>query len=175
MDLKQFIRDIPDFPVEGVLFKDITPLILDIDAFACAVTSIGNEWMESVLPHNIDAIVALDARGFIFGSALAFYYSIPLAIARKKGKLPSKCVSQEYDLEYGKATLELHSDALSPEMRALVIDDLLATGGTAHAACQLIEKLGAVVAGCAFVIELKALKGRELLKNYEVQSLIQYD
>ena len=175
MDLKNFIRDVPDFPVEGVLFKDITPLILDVEAFACAVTSLGNEWMQSMPPDNIDAIVALDARGFIFGSALAFYYSIPLAIARKKGKLPSKCVSQEYNLEYGTATLELHSDALSPGMRALIVDDLLATGGTALAACQLIEKVGAIVAGCAFVIELNALNGRELLKNYEVQSLIQYD
>ncbi len=169
MNLKQFIYEVPDFPKKGVLFRDITPLLLDPEAFTNVLLEIAERWDE-----KIDAIVALDARGFIFGSALAITSGFPLALARKKGKLPRNRVSADYDLEYGEGTLELHTDALHPGMRVLVVDDLLATGGTALAACTLVEKLGAMVAGCVFVIELDELKGRERLAKYEIQTLLHY-
>lgn len=170
MDLKKFIRAAPDFPKKGILFRDITPLLENpvvleevVEAFSDTWTSVG-----------IDAIVALDARGFIFGGALAINMCLPLVLMRKKGKLPGPTESISYGLEYGIDTLEVRADSIKPGMRVLVIDDLLATGGTARAACLLAERLGATVAGCAFVIELLWLGGREALGDVRVEALVRY-
>jgi adenine phosphoribosyltransferase len=169
MNLKHYIRDIPDFPKKGIMFKDITPLLQMPLAFEEVIARMANMWS-----RRIDAITGLDARGFIFASALAFSLKLPLVPIRKKGKLPYETISQEYGLEYGNDVLEIHKDAFCAGDRVLIVDDLLATGGTAHAASALIEKLGASVAGCAFVIEISGIGGREVLKAYDIQSLIVY-
>ncbi|MBI4992244.1 MAG: adenine phosphoribosyltransferase [Candidatus Harrisonbacteria bacterium] len=169
MNLKEYIRDVPDFPRKGILFRDITSLLEQPEAFREVIREMSTKWRD-----KIDVITALDARGFIFGGALSVELGVPLVLARKKGKLPGKTVSVSYGLEYGTDTLEMHADSLTSGMRVLVVDDLLATGGTASAACSLIEKLGAEVAGCAFVIELEGLGGRENLSKYQIQSLVRY-
>jgi len=169
MNLKEYIRDVPDFPKKGILFRDITSLLEKPEAFREVIREMTIKWR-----GNIDAIVALDARGFVFGGALSVKLGVPLVLVRKKGKLPGKTVSISYGLEYGTDTLEMHVDSLNSEMHVLVVDDLLATGGTAGAACSLIEKMGAQVAGCAFVIELEGLGGREALGKYKIQSLVTY-
>jgi len=167
MRLQDYIRDVPDFPKKGILFKDITPLLQDPAAFDETIELFREHWGD-----RFDTIAALDARGFIFGSALAWLTSAPLVLMRKKGKLPWKTRSVTYDLEYGTDTLEMHIDAVRPGDRVLVVDDLLATGGTAYAACSLIEQAGATVAGCAFVIEINGLGGRDKLAGYEIQALM---
>ena len=167
--LKQLVRDVPNFPKQGIMFKDISPLLGNPDAFRTVIHSFAKYWQ-----GKIDAIAALDARGFIFGGALAVEMSVPLALVRKKGKLPSKSVSISYSLEYGENVLELHEDAFSPGMRVLIVDDLLATGGTAAAAQALVQQTGASVVGYAFVIELMFLDGRSRLGDIEVNSLIMY-
>jgi adenine phosphoribosyltransferase len=169
MDIKKFIRDVADFPKKGIMFRDITPLLKNPAALKEVLQETKSAWEGSV-----DAIAALDARGFIFGGALAVEMNLPLVLLRKKGKLPGETVSVSYDLEYGTATLEAQTDSFTPGARVLVVDDLLATGGTAAAACSLIEKLGARVTGCSFVIELDGLGGRELLSAYTVRSLVRY-
>jgi adenine phosphoribosyltransferase len=168
--LKAKIRDIPDFPQPGVLFKDITPLIKDPAALRLAV----DQLLRPFLNQNITAVGGMEARGFIFGSLVAWELGVGFIPLRKPGKLPYDVQSISYDLEYGSASLEAHTDSLGPRDNVLLVDDLLATGGTAKASCELVENLGATVVACAFVIELNFLKGREKLSNYLIHSLLQY-
>jgi len=170
-DLRAHIRDIPDFPKPGIVFKDITPLLLDAAALDRAVGLLA-EWAR---PRDIDLVLAAEARGFILGAALARELGVGFVPARKPGKLPYDTVSAEYILEYGVDALEMHADALADGARVLLHDDLLATGGTAKALTQLAEGRGAEIAGCAFLVELAFLGGREPLAGYDVHSLISYD
>lgn len=164
------IRDIPDFPKPGILFKDITPLVKDPSALKLAV----HQLMQPFLGSEISAIAGMEARGFIFGSLVAWEMGLPFVPLRKPGKLPYDVQSVSYDLEYGSAVLEAHIDAFEARDKVLLIDDLLATGGTAKASCELIEKLGAEVIACAFVVELDFLNGREKLAGYPVHSLLHF-
>ena len=171
MRLEDYIQDIPDFPKPGIVFKDITPLFLDAEALRYAVdqlAAMAREW-------EVDYVVSAEARGFVLGAAVAVEAEAGFILARKPGKLPREVASVEYQLEYGVDALEMHSDAIRSGARVLVHDDLLATGGTAAALCRLVEQAGGVVAGCAFVIELAFLQGRERLAGYDVQSLVSYD
>jgi adenine phosphoribosyltransferase len=170
MDLRAFVRDIPDFPSPGILFRDITPLLLDPAALDCAVAGLAAR----VTATRVDFVVAAEARGFILGAALARQLRAGFVPARKPGKLPGDTVSAEYTLEYGLDALEVHSDALAHGARVLVHDDLLATGGTARALCELVANLGAEIVGCAFLVELSFLGGRQRLAPHEVHSLIEY-
>ena len=168
IDLKRHVRDIPGFPKEGIIFKDITTLLQNSEAFAAAVDRIADEYKDK----KIDVILSVEARGFIFGAAVAYKMGVGLVPVRKKGKLPAKTHSVTYDLEYGQDTLQIHQDAFPKGARVLIVDDLLATGGTVSAVAGLVEKMGGVIAGIAFVIELIPLKGREKLKSYQITSLI---
>lgn len=168
--LKAKIRDIPDFPKPGILFKDITPLVKDPAVLRLAVQQLGYPFRG----QNITAVAGMEARGFIFGSLVAWDFGVGFVPLRKPGKLPYDVQSVAYDLEYGSAAMEVHIDALGAGDRVLLVDDLLATGGTAKASCELIESLGAEVVGCAFVVELDCLKGRENLSKYPVHSLLHY-
>ena len=170
MDLTAKIRDIPDFPKRGIVFKDIMPLLADPDALHETVERLA-EFSE---PKNPDLIVGAEARGFILGAALAYRLHCGFIAARKPGRLPWRTVSVKYALEYGFDALELHADAIKPGTRVIVHDDLLATGGTAKAKIDLVEQLGGVVVGLAFVIELEFLQGRDRLEGYDVFSLIKY-
>ncbi|MBX9626977.1 MAG: adenine phosphoribosyltransferase [Gemmataceae bacterium] len=170
MNLADHIRDVPDFPQPGVLFKDITPLLADPPAFAAAVDQLAAR-AGSV---SADVIAAAEARGFLFAAPLAYKLGKPLVPLRKPGKLPYKTHSYKYDLEYGSAELHMHVDGVRPGARVLVVDDVLATGGTMAAAAKLIEAAGGAVAGCLFLIELAFLKGRDRLAEYDVHSLITY-
>ncbi len=169
-DLPAFVRDIPDFPSPGIVFKDITPLLLDAGALDTAV----GELAARVRDLEVDFVVAAEARGFILGAALARELGAGFVPARKPGKLPGETVSAEYALEYGVDALEVHADALAGGARVLVHDDLLATGGTARALCDLAADLGAEVVGCAFLLELCFLSGRRRLGPHRVQALIRY-
>ena len=168
--LTDFIRDIPDFPKPGIMFKDITPLLANPAAFGSAVKQLAAHYRG----RPIDAIAAAEARGFLFAAPLALEMQLPLVPLRKPGKLPHKTVSAKYDLEYGSAELQMHEDGISPGQRVLLLDDVLATGGTMRAGCTLIEQVGGVVAGCAFLLELGFLGGRERLAGYDVFSLVTY-
>lgn len=168
-DLRRCIRDVPDFPRKGIIFKDITPLLSDATAFARAV-----ELMSQRAPRP-GGIVAIESRGFVFGTALALHWRVPLVLARKSGKLPGRTVRQAYSLEYGQDSLELHADALETDQQVVIVDDLLATGGTALATVRLVEQLGAKVAGTLFLVELTGLGGRERLAGYPVESLLSYE
>ncbi|MDX8127411.1 adenine phosphoribosyltransferase [Methylomonas sp. BW4-1] len=168
--LRNKIRDIPDFPKPGIIFKDITPLVKDPATLRLAV----HQLLHPFLGRDITAVAGMEARGFIFGSLVAWELGIPFIPLRKPGKLPYDVQSVSYDLEYGSAELEVHIDAVDSNDKVLLIDDLLATGGTAKASCELIEKLGATVVACAFVVELDFLQGREKLGNYEVHALLHY-
>src|SRR5437660_4436205 len=170
MDLKDFIRDVPDFPKPGILFKDITPLLGNPAAFGFAIARLAAHYAT----QPIDAIAAAEARGFLLAAPLALELKKPLIPLRKPGKLPYRTHSLEYALEYGTAELHVHIDGVVPGARVLLVDDVLATGGTMQAGCQLVQKAGAVVAGCAFLLELLFLKGRERLQAFPVFSLIQY-
>jgi adenine phosphoribosyltransferase len=170
MDLKSFIRDIPDFPKPGILFKDITPLVASPDAFRETVQRLATHFRA----RGIQAVVAAEARGFIFGAPLALELNAAFVPVRKPGKLPFHRHTYEYELEYGTDALEMHVDGVAEGQKVLVIDDLLATGGTARACCNLLQKIGAKIEACAFVIELTALNGRRVLAPYEVYSLITY-
>ncbi len=171
MELASLIRDVPDFPIEGILFKDITTLIGDGDAFREVI-----DWMvDQYADRNVDSVVAIEARGYIFGAPLAYQLGAGFVPIRKPGKLPAKTVSESYELEYGTNTLEIHEDGIEPGQRVLVIDDLLATGGSARAAVNLVEQLGGKIIGVAFLVELDFLHGREKLEGYDVKSLIHYD
>ena len=171
VDLRALIREIPDFPKPGIGFKDITPVLADPAGLDAAVTALA----EQARPLGVDVVIGAEARGFLIGPALARELGAGFVLARKPGKLPRETVRAEYLLEYGTDALELHSDAVSSGARVLVHDDLLATGGTARALCQLVEQLGGTVAGCQFLIELTFLRGREALGGYDVYSLITYD
>jgi adenine phosphoribosyltransferase len=171
MDLARYIRNVPDFPVEGIQFKDITTLLQEPVAFSAAA----EEMLEQYGDQEIDVVVGIEARGFIWGAILAYELGTGFVIVRKPGKLPADTVRAEYTLEYGTNALEMHSDAIRPGQKVLVVDDLLATGGTARATCELVEKLGGTVVGVAFLIELTFLKGREQLTGYDVWSMIPMD
>ena len=171
MEPASLIRDVPDFPIEGILFKDITPLLSDGDAFREVINWMADQYADS----NVDCVVAIEARGYIFGAPLAYQLGVGFVPIRKPGKLPAGTVSESYELEYGTNSLEIHEDGIEPGQRVLVIDDLLATGGSARAAINLVERLGGKIIGVAFLIELDFLHGREKLVGYDVQSLIHYD
>ena len=171
IDLRGFIREIPDWPKEGILFRDITPLLADAKAFAAAIDVLSAGFTEA----GVDYVAAVEARGFIFGSAVAEKLGAGFVPIRKKGKLPSQTESITYDLEYDTDTLEVHRDAIESGAKVLMIDDLLATGGTMAAACKLIEKIGGQVVGIVFLIELVGLRGGEKITDYEVTSIISYE
>jgi adenine phosphoribosyltransferase len=171
IDLRAYVRDIPDFPRPGIVFKDITPLLLDAAALDAAIAGLA----ACASPLNVDLIVAAEARGFILGGAIARELGAGFVPARKPGKLPYETVSAEYVLEYGIDALEVHADALAGGARVLVHDDLLATGGTSRALCDLVIGLGAEVVACAFLVELSFLDGRARLAPHPVHALIQYD
>jgi adenine phosphoribosyltransferase len=171
LDLRDWIRDVPDFPKPGIVFKDITPLLLNPSAFDHAVRMLAAH----AAPLGVDLIVAAEARGFIFGGALARELGVGFVPARKPGKLPYETISAEYMLEYGPDELQLHVDALSGGTRVLVHDDVLATAGTSKAKIDLVEQLGGRVVGCAYVAELAFLKGREALAGYDVHALVRYE
>ncbi|MDP9236934.1 MAG: adenine phosphoribosyltransferase [Chloroflexota bacterium] len=171
MDLKQYIRDIADFPEPGILFRDITPLLHHAPAFRHAL----DEMTAFAESRRVDAIVGIESRGFLFAAPIAARLALPFVPVRKPGKLPAERMSVEYSLEYGDNRLDIHADALSRGQTAIVVDDLLATGGTAHAAAKLVELLGARVDSALFLIELAALGGRERLAGYEVRALLRYE
>ncbi len=170
-DLKAYIRSIPDFPKPGILFRDITPLLGNAEAFAEAI----RQMADAVRDLGIQQIAAAEARGFLFASALALELGTGLVPIRKPGKLPYDTISHSYDLEYGTDTLQIHADAVQQGAKVLVVDDLLATGGTIDACCKLVEKAGGIVAACLFLVELVDLGGAEKIKNYNKISLIQFE
>ncbi len=170
MNLEEKIRDVPDFPIKGVLFKDITTLLKDPDAYHFAIDTFYQRYRD----QGIEVVVGMESRGFIFAAPLAYLLGAALVPVRKLGKLPAATVRAEYSLEYGTNTLEMHKDAIKPGQKVLVVDDLLATGGTIGATLKLVETLGGIVVGVAFLIELNFLHGRDKLKGYEVYSQIQY-
>jgi adenine phosphoribosyltransferase len=168
--LKELIRDIPDFPKEGIIFKDITPVLQN----PAALKEVVDKFSEHYANQKIDVIVGAEARGFLFGPAVAINIGAGFVPVRKPGKLPYETASKTYDLEYGTDTLEIHKDAVKAGDNVLMMDDLLATGGTMAASCELVESLGGKITGCAFLIELGFLNGKEKLSQYDIFSLIQY-
>ena len=168
--IRDRIRDIPDFPKPGIVFKDITPLLADEIAFSSVI--------DTTVVHfgrgNVDKVVGIEARGFILASPVAYHFGAGFVPVRKAGKLPHEVEAEEYALEYGTATLEIHTDSILPGERVLIVDDVLATGGTARAAARLVERLGGKVIGIATLIELEFLKGRKLIEGYEFYSLVRY-
>lgn len=169
-DLKQLIRDIPDFPKPGILFRDITPLLRDPVGFAMATTGMA----ELFADEDFDLVVGVEARGFIFGAAMALHLQKGFVPIRKAGKLPFGTIKATYELEYGCAEIEIHEDAVTAGQRILLVDDVLATGGTMACSCRLMEELGAEVVGLGFLIELTALEGRKALQAYRIEASIQY-
>ena len=169
-DLRARIRDVPDFPKPGILFKDITTLLKDGESFAAAIDGL----LAKIGDKKIDVVVGMESRGFIFAAPIAYKLGVGFVPVRKLGKLPGDVVSVEYDLEYGSATLEMHKDAMKPGARVLIVDDLLATGGTVKGTIELIERLKGEVVGLAFLVELEFLKGRERLDGRRVTSVIKY-
>jgi adenine phosphoribosyltransferase len=169
-EIESAIRNVPDFPKPGIQFKDITPLLADARLFAGTIDLLTDHYK----PGSVDAIVGIDARGFIFAAAAAMKLQAGFVPVRKKGKLPFTTHEQDYALEYGSATVAMHTDALKPGARVLLIDDLLATGGTAAAAAALVKKLNAKILEISFLIELKFLNGREKLKDYPIRSIVTY-
>lgn len=169
-DIRTLIHDVPDFPEPGIVFKDITPLLADPDGFSSVI----NRLEETANAHRAEAILGIESRGFIFGAALAAQMKLPLHLVRKKGKLPRETVSIAYELEYGVGHLEVHSDAIAADTRYLIVDDVVATGGTAEATGKLVEQQGGQIAAFAFVIELSFLAGREKLTTWPVESLITF-
>jgi adenine phosphoribosyltransferase len=170
-ELRAKIRDIKDFPTEGILFKDITTLLKDPKAFKCVLDELATRYIQA----GVEIVVGVESRGFIFGGALAHELGAGFVPVRKLGKLPAKTIEVEYELEYGRDALAIHEDAIGPGQRVLVVDDLLATGGTMAATLRLVEQCGGIVVGLAFLIELAFLHGRAKLKDYPVTSLIVYE
>ncbi|TMD60628.1 MAG: adenine phosphoribosyltransferase [Chloroflexi bacterium] len=170
MELASKIRDIPDFPKPGIQFKDITTLLKDGAAFRAAIDGL----LERIGPRKIDVVVGMESRGFIFAAPIAYKLGVGFVPVRKLGKLPADVVSVEYELEYGSATLEMHKDAMAPGSRVLIVDDLLATGGTVAGTIELVKQLKGQVVALAFLIELSFLKGRDRLKGYDIITLIRY-
>ena len=173
MNLKEKIREVPDFPKKGVLFYDVTTLLKDGKALKYSIDQIYEHYLKE--EKKFDKIVSMESRGFIFGSTLAYKFGAGFVLVRKPGKLPAKTISAEFEKEYGKDSFEVHEDAIQKGENVLIVDDLLATGGTVSATIELVEKLGGNVVGCCFLIELTFLGGQEKIKNYDVFSLIQYD
>ncbi len=170
MDLARLIRDVPDFPKEGIVFKDITTLVKNADAFREVIDTLAERYQDS----DIDLVASIESRGFIFGAPLAYRLRAGFIPIRKLGKLPAETITREYSLEYGAATLEIHRDAVEPGQRVLVVDDLLATGGSSRAAVDLVKELGGEVVGVAFLIDLTFLHGTEKLEGYDVYSIIHF-
>ena len=170
-DMKSSIRNVPDFPKPGIGFKDITTLLIDGPAFREAVDLLAERFQN----QEIKKVVGIESRGFVFGSVIAYKWGVGFVPVRKPGKLPAETISEEYDLEYGTDSLEIHRDAITPGEKVLIVDDLLATGGTAQATVNLINRLGGEIAGIAFLIELSFLNGRQKLRGYDVLSLMEYD
>lgn len=169
--LEDYVRTIPDFPEPGIMFRDITTILSDADGLKLAI----DEMQKTLDGVDFDVIAGAESRGFIFGAAIAYNMHKPFILIRKKGKLPCETVEQSYDLEYGQATIEIHKDAVEPGQKVVIIDDLIATGGTVEAAAKLIEKLGGEVVKMVFLMELKGLNGREKLAKYDVASVISYE
>ena len=169
--LEEYVRSIPDFPEPGIIFRDVTSILQDADGLQLAIDSI----QELLKDTEVDLIAGTESRGFIFGMPVAYNLHKPFVPVRKKGKLPCETISQEYDLEYGSAEIEMHKDAVKPGQKVVVIDDLIATGGTVEAAVKMIEKLGGEVVKIIFLMELAGLNGRERLKDYDVESVICYE
>ena len=169
--LEEYVTAIPDFPEKGIIFRDITTILQDKDGLKLAIDGMA-EKLEGV---DYDLIAGPESRGFIFGTPLAYRVDKGFVMIRKKGKLPRETISEEYELEYGKATIEVHKDAIKPGQKVVLVDDLIATGGSAAASIKLIERLGGKVVKVLFVIELKGLKGRDKLKGYDIESLIAYE
>ena len=170
MNFDAYIRDIPDFPKPGILFKDITPLLAEPTVFRASVEHLAERYGQ----QKIDAIAAAEARGFLFAAPLALALRVPLVPLRKPGKLPYRTYSLKYDLEYGHAELHMHVDAIKEGQRVLMVDDVLATGGTMAAGCKLVERAGGIVVSCAFLVELSFLEGRKKLEGYDLFSLVSY-
>jgi adenine phosphoribosyltransferase len=170
MDLAKMIRDVPDFPKEGIIFKDITTLIKDPEAFKEAVDVLADHYAD----REVDLVAAVEARGYIFGAPVALKLGAGFIPVRKAGKLPAQKLREEYELEYGTDSVEMHQDAIKPGQKVLIVDDLIATGGSAAATARLVERLGGEVVGIAFLIELRFLEGVEKLKGYDVFTVIQY-
>ena len=168
--IRDLIRDVPDFPKKGIVFKDITPVLSDIVAFRMAV----KEMVAPYMDHNIDVVVGIESRGFIFGAPIADILDCSFVPVRKPGKLPWKTESVSYELEYGSDKLEIHRDSIEPDLNVLIVDDLLATGGTAEATCKLVSKLKGNIVGFTVLVELEFLEGRKRLKQYNVHSLVKY-
>ena len=171
INLKDKIRAIPNFPIEGIIFRDITTLMQDGEAFKEAC----NQFYERYKDKKIDKVVGIDARGFVFGAVLAYLLNVGFVTVRKKGKLPYKTISKKYNLEYGTAEVEIHEDAIAKGERVVIVDDLIATGGTVSAAIELVEKLGGEVIECAFVVELPDLKGRQMIGNKNIFTLLEFE
>ena len=171
MDLKKAIRSIPDWPIKGVIFRDLTTLMLDPAAYKESCDIFYNRYKDM----GIEKIVGIDARGFVFGAVLAYHLNIGFVPVRKKGKLPYTTISESYSLEYGEDVLEIHEDALKKGERVIILDDLIATGGTVGATAKLVEKLEAEIIECAFVVELPDLKGRDQIKNHKVFAIIEFE
>jgi adenine phosphoribosyltransferase len=169
--LKHLIREVPDFPKKGILFYDITTLLKDKTGLATLI----DKFSEYYIARDVDLVLGVEARGFIFAPALAYRLNAGFVPVRKPGKLPAECVNHDYALEYGTNSLEIHKDAIEKGQRVLIVDDLLATGGTAEATARLASSLGAKIVGLGFVVELEFLKGRDKLKDYDVMSLLRYD
>ena len=169
--LEDYVRSIPDFPEPGIIFRDVTSILQDADGLRLAIDSI----QEELKDVDVDVIVGTESRGFIFGVPVAYNLHKPFVPVRKKGKLPCKTISMDYDLEYGSATIEMHQDSIRPGQKVAIIDDLIATGGTVEAAAKMIESLGGQVVKIVFLMELAGLKGMERLKKYDVSSVIRYD
>lgn len=169
--LEEYVRSIPDFPEEGIIFRDVTSVLQDAEGLQLAV----NTMQEKIKDLDFDVVVGPESRGFIFGTPIAYNLKKPFVLIRKKGKLPCETVSEEYQLEYGTATIEMHKDAILPGQRILIVDDLIATGGTTEAMIHLIESLGGKVVGIVVLIELAGLKGREKLADYRLEAAISYE
>jgi adenine phosphoribosyltransferase len=169
--LEEYVRSIPDFPEPGIIFRDVTSILQDADGFSLAIDSM----LDCVKDIDVDVIVGAESRGFIFGAPMAYKLHKPFVLVRKKGKLPCETISRDYDLEYGSATIEMHKDSIKPGQKVVIVDDLIATGGTIEATAKLVEELGGEVVRIVFLMELAGLKGRERLKGYDVKSVICYE
>ncbi len=168
--IEEYVRTIPDFPKKGIMFRDVTSVLQDADGLHLAI----DEMQKKTEGMDFDVIAGVESRGFIFGAPLAYNLHKPFVLVRKAGKLPCETVSQSYDLEYGQATIEMHKDAIQPGQKVLLVDDLIATGGSIEAAAKLVEKLGGEVAGMVFLMELAGLHARERLSKYKIESVITY-
>lgn len=169
--IEEYVRSIPDFPEKGIIFRDITSVLQDADGFKLAI----DEFLHLVDGIDFDVVVGAESRGFIFGAPIAYELGKPFVLVRKKGKLPCETIEKEFELEYGTATFEMHRDAIKPGQRVVIVDDLIATGGTIRAAIDLVEELGGEIVKAVFLIELAGLNGREKLKDYDVDAVITYE